>query len=128
MKVSVTREQALAFVEALAGFHGSEGAVPNSIAARTHLEAALGLDNLISAWDARCCLVSPGRFLDDEAKLRKFTDYLQGVVDALRPEGYGQCRTCVSQPAEGSSCISFGVDMGDRFSCPAYTPKGGDGR
>jgi len=42
----VTREQALACVQALVGQHGSQGPVPNSLGAWFHFEAALGFDEL----------------------------------------------------------------------------------
>jgi len=73
-------------VEALVGVHGSEGPVPNSIAARAHPEAVLGWGMVPTAFEVS--LKTAKYNTKDNAKRDAFLNYLQAVVDALRPEGY----------------------------------------
>jgi len=96
--VTVTREQALAFVEALTGTHGSEGPVPNSIAARVHLEAVLGLNLVPDQFG-----FTPRYVEDPDSWASHLLDYLQCCVDALRPEGYGRCATCAEWGEKGNA-------------------------
>lgn len=88
--MKVTREQALAFVDALTGTHGDGPGVPNSIAARTHLLAVLGLGGLPWVdWD------NENADWQEGAVGGAFLDYVQGCINTLRPEGHGTCGTCV---------------------------------
>ncbi len=102
---TVTREQALAFVEALVPmtFLNEIGEVPVHADSRVHLEAVLGKGNIPLTWELKHLLedaalirshrdsgndawVKANADLDArEAKRDAFLDYLQGVVDALRP-------------------------------------------
>ena len=134
--VEVTREQALAFVEALCGVHGSEGPIPNSIGAWHHFEAVLGYGNLRDAHQVR-------HGYEDE-KVRAFLDYLQAVVNRLRPGGWGRCGTCghrqphptkpnrmecLGVPREGVFGDAFYPDVVTQpFGCTAWTLKDGDAR
>jgi len=98
---TVTREQALAFVDALVPttFIDQAGHVPVRADSRVHLEAVLGQGNVPTCYEAdHACNYPKSSY---RPKLEAFLDYLQGVVDALRPEGYGTCATRESQPAEG---------------------------
>ncbi len=130
-----TREQALAFIEALA----------QSPAAKAHLEAVLGFDEVLDGYEAsRACeyplvndQLTRELTCDFRARLDRLLDYLEGVVDALRPEGYGTCTTClhhqrpdlVNCPAMAS--IGFLLEfegLPKTWGCTMWTPEGGEAR
>ncbi len=91
----VTREQALAFVEALTDWtkcteNGEDYGERQSPHAYTHLAAALGRP--ANWYDFTPLTTQTG---DRAARCDALLDYLQGVVDALRPEGYPTRRALI---------------------------------
>lgn len=91
--MTVTKEQALAFVEALTGYtavadNGSDDCGERkSPHAATHLEAVLGQGNVANYLNVSRAFVKDDpkniRFVPDRIKTEKLADYLEAVSSAL---------------------------------------------
>jgi hypothetical protein len=90
--MNVTKEQALAFFEALLGWElfSAEHGRSKSPHARAHLEAILGQGNVQLPDDFRFALASPEPYTkwqkSERRKAMALLDYLEAVVRALKPE------------------------------------------
>ena len=90
--MTVTKEQAIAFVEALTGYTetseagDSKGALKSPHAA-THLEAILGIGEVATYLHISRAIVKewkPGVNAADRAKVEKLCNYLDAVATAIR--------------------------------------------
>jgi hypothetical protein len=125
-----TREQALAFVEALTGwtefFEGHDMGEPKSQHASTHLAAVLGSGCVPNVYViGQSYAPVPPFGADNAAKRDGLLDYLQGCVDALRPEGYGTCRTCGNAYPDLKVCIPLEKDFSQTVCLDRLPPDFG---
>ena len=107
----VTKEQALAFIEALVGWEDlcENASRPKSPHARTHLEAVFGAGCVVSSFDfnnafefSKIDKTEKDLYLNDGIynyerksfeKLCRLVDYLEAVVNVLREAGINDAET-----------------------------------
>jgi hypothetical protein len=125
VKDKPTEKQAQALIEVMVGWEPvveGEGRRKSPLVAAC-LEGALGLDQIPGGahWFQKPSLA-------EGPLCTGFLDHLQGCVDALRPEGYGTCATCESQPIKDQPCVRVSANLTD-FGCRGYVArKSGEGQ